>query len=83
MAALFGATPEQIFNLGEVAQSMKEAGCNYLAEVTHEVGGFVPKLAEIGLRLSVECRSECLPCYSHRSSRMCDTVMDILYFSLH
>ncbi|OLQ08380.1 hypothetical protein AK812_SmicGene8138 [Symbiodinium microadriaticum] len=37
MAALFGATPEQIFNLGEVAQSMKEAGCNYLAEVTHEV----------------------------------------------
>eukprot|EP00439_Symbiodinium_sp_Y106_P045398 s3721_g5.t1 len=37
MEAYFGATPEQIFDLAEVAQFMKQEGCTYLAELTHEV----------------------------------------------
>ena len=40
MQAYFGATPEQVFNLQEVARDMKGAGCPYLAEMTHEVGLF-------------------------------------------
>ena len=56
MEAYFGATPEQIFDLAEVAQFMKQKGCTYLAELTHEVGGSLTNL----LGLASTCQYECL-----------------------